>query len=434
MTPRGNRETVGITEVRTLETAPIHSRPILAPINTEEQKHRFLHHGHLPQFHLRGSEERVQGAMRTKVAQIKFDHFPEAKKILELVRQKFGDDDRLVEAAFGPLIDQREATHVVSQYLLEHGVDGMLKVLWSGDLNCSGRMQWRGPAQKYNRPELRRYSLWLQNTAENMYLRQHGIKCLIDHEVGTHFFRMLNDGFQPWYSNRDGFGLRSCRSWEAVAIEEGLATVNTMLQAKVKYLWVPALLYYASCMSTEMTFSDLFHHLETFIKDVHQRWKIVLRIKCGLPDPAKDLGGCGKDQAYFAGAVEILRNLETIDFHLLYSGKVCIDELPRIRRLARRDCIKLPHFLLDQEAYRKKLRQMAAINNIDSLHKKNETKKTTSVPKQRAGNMTRKFSVSVPNLPKYAPAAEAPKKSLLNRRKVSPNVVTYSRKYQYVSG
>ncbi|XP_078618643.1 microtubule-associated tyrosine carboxypeptidase 1-like [Branchiostoma floridae x Branchiostoma japonicum] len=431
MRPVGNRDAAGITEVRTLETVPIRSRPLLAPINTEEQKQRFLHHGHLPKFHLRGSEERVQGAMRTKVAQIKFDHFPEAKKILETVREKFGDEDRLVEAAFGPLIDQTEATHMVSQYLVEHGVDGMLKILWSGDLNCSGRMQWRGPAQKYNRPELRRYSLWLQNSAENMYLRQHGIKCLVDHEVGTHFFRMLNDGFQPWYSNRDGFGLRSCRSWEAIAIEEGLATVNTMLQAKVKYLWVPALLYYASCMSTEMSFSDLFHHLETFIKDVHQRWKIVMRIKCGLPDPAKDLGGCGKDQAYFAGAVEILRNLEVIDFHLLYSGKVCIDELPRIRRLARRDCIKLPHFLLDQEAYRKKLRQMAAVNNIASPHKRNETKKASTVSKQRAGNMSRKFSLSVPNL-KNVP--EPPKKILLNRRKAAPNVLTYSRKYQYVSG
>ncbi|CAH1229104.1 KIAA0895L [Branchiostoma lanceolatum] len=429
MRQTGNRDAVSITEVRTLETVPIRSRPVLAPINPEEQKQRFLRHGHLPKFHLQGSEERVQGAMRTKVAKIKFDHFPEAKKILEMVRQKFGDDDRLVEAAFGPPIDQKEATHVVSRYLVEHGVDGMLKILWSGDLNCSGRMQWRGPAQKYNRPELRKYSLWLQNTAENMYLRQHGIKCLVDHEVGTHFFRMLNDGFQPWYSNRDGFGLRSCRSWEAVAIEEGLATVNTMLQAKVKYLWVPALLYYASCLSTEMSFSDLFHHLETYIKDVHQRWKIVMRIKCGLPDPAKDLGGCGKDQAYFAGAVEILRNLDSIDFHLLYSGKVCIDELPRIKRLARRDCVKLPHFVLDQEAYRKKLRQMAAINNIVSPHK-NETK-TTSGSKQRAGNMSRKFSFSVPNL-KYAP--EPPKKIHLNRRKTAPNVVTYSRKYQYVSG
>eukprot|EP00058_Branchiostoma_floridae_P013636 XP_002599124.1 hypothetical protein BRAFLDRAFT_81790 [Branchiostoma floridae] len=369
MRPVGNRDTAGVTEVRTLETVPIRSRPLLAPINTEEQKQRFLHHGHLPKFNLRGSEERVQGAMRTKVAQIKFDHFPEAKKILETVREKFGDEDRLVEAAFGPLIDQTEATHMVSQYLVEHGVDGMLKILWSGDLNCSGRMQWRGPAQKYNRPELRRYSLWLQNTAENMYLRQHGIKCLVDHE-----FRMLNDGFQPWYSNRDGFGLRSCRSWEAIAIEEGLATVNTMLQAKVKYLWVPALLY------------------------------------------------C---------AVEILRNLEVIDFHLLYSGKVCIDELPRIRRLARRDCIKLPHFLLDQEAYRKKLRQMAAVNNIASPHRRNETKKASAVSKQRAGNMSRKFSLSVPNL-KNVP--EPPKKILLNRRKAAPNVLTYSRKYQYVSG
>lgn len=33
-------------------------------------------------------------------------------------------------------------------------------------------------------------------------------------------------------------------------------------------------------------------------------------------------GACGNSQVYLEGAVNILRGVDTIDFHLLYSGKV----------------------------------------------------------------------------------------------------------------
>lgn len=55
--------------------------------------------------------------------------------------------------------------------------------------------------------------------------------------------RTVNDGLQPWYGDRKTFGLRSVRSYEFKKSEEGLAALNTILQAKVKYLYGPALGY-----------------------------------------------------------------------------------------------------------------------------------------------------------------------------------------------
>ena len=74
--------------------------------------------------------------------------------------------------------------------------------------------------------------------------------------------------------------------------------------------------------------------------------------------------------SYISGAVEILRNVENIDFPLLFSGKICVDELNRIKRLARMDCIKLPLFLQDLEKYKKSLKQMAMANGLSERTRK----------------------------------------------------------------
>ena len=55
-----------------------------------------------------------------------------------------------------------------------------------------------------------------------------------------------------------------------------------------------------ACMSTEMTFKELFEHLEMYLYDKDQRWKYVMRVKRSLAD-CSELGGCGFDQCYFEG-------------------------------------------------------------------------------------------------------------------------------------
>ena len=65
------------------------------------------------------------------------------------------------------------------------------------------------------------------------------------------------------------------------------------------------------------------------------------------------------------GAVEILKNLDDIDFSVFYSGRICWDEVSRVRRLARTDCLKIPHFAQDMSLYKKRLRQMARLNGLN---------------------------------------------------------------------
>ena len=62
--------------------------------------------------------------------------------------------------------------------------------------------------------------------------------------------------------------------------------------------------------------------------------------------------------------MEILRNVNKIDFQVLYSGKVCIDEVNRVRRIARLDCIRLPRFMDNMDKYKQSLLHIAAINKI----------------------------------------------------------------------
>ena len=67
-----------------------------------------------------------------------------------------------------------------------------------------------------------------------------------------------------------------------------------------------------------------------------------------------------------AGAVNILRNLDSIDFHLLYCGRLSVADLPLVEAI-RPDVMPpsiLPCFLYDVEGYKKILRGIAAVNGI----------------------------------------------------------------------
>jgi len=346
-----------------VDQTPARLRGTLCPQNLEQEKERFLKHGILPKFNMRGSQEAVAKAANRERGQIRLELFKEAKNILDFCKKKFGDGDIFIEENYGRRMGQEGCTISVAEYLEENNLEGQMTVYWSNDLTCSARMVWQGPHLRCNKPERRKFSLLIKNASDNNYLRETGITCLMDHEIGTHYFRMVNDGFQPWYSDRKRFGLRSGSCRESVSTEEGLATVNTLLNANTKYLFSAALLYYASCKAITMSFRELFDHLGQYVNNPDVRWRHVMRIKRGLKDP-NEVGGYGNDQCYFEGAVEILRNIENIDFFTLYSGRICIDEIQRIKRMARTNCLKIPKFLRDIEKYKRTLRQIGYLNML----------------------------------------------------------------------
>ncbi|BFZ25265.1 hypothetical protein BsWGS_28304 [Bradybaena similaris] len=339
------------------------TQPKCMPVNLAEAKERFFYMGQTPQFQLQDPSKLTEAAEKAK-NQIRFDLQGEAIHILEQVLKEYGDGEIYLEHAFGPRITKEAATPMLLEYISENSLTESLTVHWCDNLACSAKMMWKGPVMNCNRPELRKYSLWINGSEDNNYMRESGIKCLMDHEIGTHFFRMINDGLQPWFSDRQRFGLRRHGSFESKCTEEGLATINTVLRGRLQFLWGAAFAYYTACKSAEMTFKQLFDHVGRYTSNINYRWKQVMRVKRGLKDP-NDLGGFGNDQCYFEGAVSILRNMESIDFRLLMSGKVCYDEVGRIKRVVRKECLRYPSFMNQMSAYKRTLRRICSLNGLD---------------------------------------------------------------------
>lgn len=124
----------------------------------------------------------------------------------------------------------------------------------------------------------------------------------------------------------------------------------------------------ASCMARSMDSSQLYYHLRKYLTDPTLRRKIVYRAKRTLPGARKSAeDGCGWDQCYFTGAVKILRKLDKIDFPVLYSGKVSVEDLPRVKHIARTSIVKLPCFLSGPNgvaSYSRALQEMKRENAI----------------------------------------------------------------------
>ena len=173
------------TPVKILRETPLKYQATDHINNLQEQKENFLKFGKIPKFKFTGAVDWM--GTNKKKTEIRFDFLPEARNILERVKEIFGSGDNFVCAAFGERVSHSDANRAVLEYVKSHGLDGSLSVFWTNDLNCSGRMLWQGPNVRYNRPEARKFTLWLKRSSENTYLRQHGIKSLMDHEIGTHF-------------------------------------------------------------------------------------------------------------------------------------------------------------------------------------------------------------------------------------------------------
>ncbi|TPP58524.1 hypothetical protein FGIG_07943 [Fasciola gigantica] len=65
-----------------------------------------------------------------------------------------------------------------------------------------------------------------------------------------------------------------------------------------------------------------------------------------------------------SGAITILRQQAYIDFELLMSGKLTLDELDRVKRCVLMSPVRLPIFMANKEKYITALRQIARLNGI----------------------------------------------------------------------
>ena len=72
-----------------------------------------------------------------------------------------------------------------------------------------------------------------------------------------------------------------------------------------------------------------------------------------------------KDQIYFMGAINVLKNRSKINFNEFHCGKFSVDDYFKLKEkghLAVSDRSKLPHFLQDMQTYLKCLNYIAEYN------------------------------------------------------------------------
>lgn len=124
------------------------------------------------------------------------------------------------------------------------------------------------------------------------YYRDLRFKSLLDHELGTHYLRALNHRALDEESLKH---IKKIRIGWQLATEEGLASLSNHIHYdKCDLMFIPALLYYAVCMSQECSFWETFKILSKYVTDFDDCWLQTLRVKRGMTDTSK-VGGFCKD-------------------------------------------------------------------------------------------------------------------------------------------
>jgi len=297
-----------------------------------------------------------------------FTLLKQAERILESARSRYGNR---IHQAYGALVDQDYIREVFDKWIRRNSVTktsmskeikstGVPELEFSDQILCSAKLVTSGPTRKTNKPENRKYKLVIRTSddQDNLFVRENSITSLLDHELGTHYLRHMNEGMQPWYFDRTKFGLCSPGRRELLEIEEGLASIHTAFNMPLSQLWFPAILYVTGCYHEMNNYNSAptVRQLQRFCDNAEFCQRLTRRA-------ANKLGP--HDQAYLIGALEILKDRHNIDFPLLMSGKLLPSELKRVRRIVRRCSVKIPHFMNDNFAYMRRLDQIAAANFVD---------------------------------------------------------------------
>lgn len=318
----------------------------IKPTNLEKEKLRFFRSDYTynPQFEY--ANPSLPGVLaRHSNASDRF--LKQSINIMELTLQKYGSYEKFEQATGGSLLSKTRIWSHVRKYMLKEGCMGEIVVHLTEDL-------------------LSRASMTVVNGCPTLTInvstaREHWLEGMLRHEIGTHYFRGINNLQQPWNS---WTGRKKHELKPNNPTEEGLASIHSVLFRKDPFLWRAALLYYTVYRASQMSFCELFRDIGRFVKDPNTRWDYCVRAKRGWTDTAQP--GCfSKDQVYLDGILQILRYRQTIDFHLLTAlGKVSYEDVDRLKGLAVTENMRVPHFLQDHGRYMEHLEKIMEVNEL----------------------------------------------------------------------
>lgn len=323
----------------------------LQPLNQEKEKAKFLFDpGYNPQFLYR---HEISPEDLLRYGPVDSTYFEIAEKILQLVIDTFGNEENYLQATKGKILTKSESADFIQEFLKKNELSHDVKLSFSANYSARTALKKVGS------------SFVLQIRTPINY-REEGLLGMLHHEIGTHLFRWLNEMQQPWYQNRQEYGLNP----HFLTTEEGLASINNVLIQSEPYLWSQALNYYLVNIAAHTTFSELNKTLKKYITDPERRWRYCLKVKRGIEDTSTQ-AVFSKNQIYFIGTVEVLRWLlqNNYDIASLYLGKIALEDVNTARTLATQ-APSLPSFILHNEnALRANIDRIVTCNQLQAyLH------------------------------------------------------------------
>lgn len=280
-----------------------------------------------------------------KFGGISDDLLLQAKSIIDSVIKKFGSEKEFLEVVEGPVMTREEVEAQLKAYLQANGVDQKVKVTFTR--NTVSRTTMREDEMIIRLP---------------IDYRKNTFTGTLHHEIGTHYFRTLNEREAPWYKKRDEFHMLP-----KTQTEEGLAIVNQFIDFDQPYLWMSGLYYYGTWCAREMSFAQLNKALTPYIENAERRWKLCLKIKRGLKDTSLP-GGFSREQRYLEGVFEVIDFVTHHEYNpeLLYAGKIAVADALKARKISEARKYLLPQFLqnMSREEYKKGIARIKKYNFI----------------------------------------------------------------------
>jgi len=325
----------------------------LRPSNLAEAEENFFASGctEAPRFTYAFDEEVVTKHFEEH-SDVCFELLPAAKRIIQKVQDEHGGPEVFFARLYGEeTVSAEEMRGIVAEYLKDHNVEEKVEIRVVERMLSTANVVKPGPDGKY-----------IVNIAAAP-ISKNQVAGICDHEVGTHLLRMMNDESQAWHGCRDRYGLID--PWTT---EEGFATLNTYQSHPCKLLYPQALRYMLVCRGAQLGFVELFREVQQHIGDPKRSWQMCCRIKRGMTDTSLP-GALYRDQAYFKGAVEILRHLDEVDFGCLYGGQIALQDLDKVHFILRKEVVRLPRFLnsVDKlKAYKAHCRRLIRENQIEA--------------------------------------------------------------------
>ncbi|XP_063780956.1 putative tyrosine carboxypeptidase MATCAP2 [Pseudophryne corroboree] len=318
----------------------------LKPINIAQEKSKFFSSSYTynPQFKYQ-NPALPDDLGKHSVASNRF--LKQAINIMQRAINKYGSYEKFETATGGSHLSKSQILRHVEKYIEKEGCLGEIAVHLSDDMisrACMSEVKGQ-PTVTINVSVAR--EKWLEGT--------------LRHEIGTHYYRLVNNKQQPWCNShwREQYGLKPSN-----ITEEGLASIHSVVTDKNPFLWRAALLYYTVYQASQMSFCELFKILAQYVEDPDTRWHYCMRAKRGCTDTSQP-GCCSKDQVYLDGILHLLRHRDTINFRLLTCmGQVSYEDMYRLKQFAVFPNARIPQFLKNRGQYMKHLTNIMKVNGL----------------------------------------------------------------------